>query len=43
MEGTPLFVERDPRYRNNKPDPGNDFMCKVRALVKDLKFQDPPQ
>jgi N-acetylmuramoyl-L-alanine amidase len=42
MEGTPLFVERDPNYRNNKPDPGNDFMRKVRALVKDLKLQGPP-
>jgi N-acetyl-anhydromuramyl-L-alanine amidase AmpD len=42
MAGTGLFVERDPNYRNNKPDPGNDFMRKVRALVKDLKLQGPP-
>jgi N-acetyl-anhydromuramyl-L-alanine amidase AmpD len=42
MAGTGLFVERDPNYRNNKPDPGDDFMRKVRALVKDLKLQGPP-
>src|SRR5229473_4311734 len=24
MESTPLFLERDPEYRNNKPDPGMD-------------------
>jgi N-acetylmuramoyl-L-alanine amidase len=42
MEGTALFAERDPKYRNNKPDPGNDFMRKVRALVEDLKLQEPP-
>jgi N-acetylmuramoyl-L-alanine amidase len=43
MESTPLFLERDPGYRNSKPDPGNDFMRKVRALVKDLKLQEPPR
>lgn len=42
MEGTPLFSERDPKYRNNKPDPGTDFMIKVRKLVEDLKLQGPP-
>jgi N-acetylmuramoyl-L-alanine amidase len=42
MEGTPLFVERDPRYRNNKPDPGVSFIAKVRTLVNDLKLQGPP-
>jgi len=43
MEGTALFAERDPKYRNSKPDPGTDFMRKVRALVKDLKLQEPPR
>jgi N-acetylmuramoyl-L-alanine amidase len=41
MEGTPFFVERDPKYRNTKPDPGAEFMRKVRALVADLKLQGP--
>ena len=43
MEGTPLFVERDPGYRNNKPDPGINFMAKVRELVNDLKLHGPPR
>lgn len=42
MERTPLFLELDPKYRNTKPDPGTDFMKKVRALVGDLKLQGPP-
>jgi N-acetylmuramoyl-L-alanine amidase len=42
MEGTPFFLELDPKYRNTKPDPGADFMSKVRALVVDLKLQGPP-
>jgi len=42
MEGTPFFLELDRNYRNNKPDPGADFMRKVRALVEDLKLQGPP-
>jgi len=32
----PLFVERDPTYKNDKPDPGPRFMARVRALVSDL-------
>lgn len=39
FEGTDLFVERDPAYRNSKPDPGEPFMAKVRALVADLGLQ----
>jgi N-acetylmuramoyl-L-alanine amidase len=42
MEGTPLFLEQDPKYRNHKPDPGNIFMEKVRKLVNDLKLQPAP-
>ena len=42
MEGTPLFLELDPRYRNQKPDPGPTFMAKVRAKVADLKLLGPP-
>jgi hypothetical protein len=41
MEGTPFFLELDPKYRNQKPDPGAGFMGKVRALVTDLKLQGP--
>jgi pimeloyl-ACP methyl ester carboxylesterase len=32
----PYYVERDPNYRNSKPDPGDDFMASVRAAVRDL-------
>lgn len=42
MEQTPLFEERDPGYRNAKPDPGADFMAKVRAKVADLGLKAPP-
>lgn len=42
MEGTPFFLELDPNYRNNKPDPGTDFMRQVREMVADLKLQGPP-
>jgi N-acetylmuramoyl-L-alanine amidase len=42
MEGTPLFLELDPKYRNNKPDPGAEFMSKVRTLVRDLNLQGAP-
>ena len=41
MEGHPYFLELDPKYRNQKPDPGAGFMNKVRALVADLKLQGP--
>ena len=36
LEGTPWFVERDPTYRNKKPDPGPRFIAAVRAKVADL-------
>lgn len=42
MEDTDLFLERDPKYRNTKPDPGGDFMRQVRARVADLKLKGPP-
>jgi len=42
MEGHPYFLELDPKYRNQKPDPGTEFMNKVRGLVADLKLQGPP-
>jgi len=42
MEATPLFEERDPGYRNSKPDPGAAFMEKVRAKVADLGLKAPP-
>jgi N-acetylmuramoyl-L-alanine amidase len=32
----PYYVERDPAYRNDKPDPGPRFMAAVRARVSDL-------
>jgi N-acetyl-anhydromuramyl-L-alanine amidase AmpD len=42
MERHAYFLERDPKYRNTKPDPGEGFMDKVRAMVADLKLQGPP-
>lgn len=41
MEGSPLFEERDPNYRTSKPDPGADFMAKVRAQIVDLRLGAP--
>ena len=35
------YVERDPAYRNSKPDPGAAFMTKVRAKVSDLGLAGP--
>ncbi len=32
------FVERDPAYRNSKPDPGERFMARVRAKLGDVKL-----
>ena len=34
----PLFVELDPTYKNDKPDPGARFMARVRERVADLKL-----
>jgi N-acetylmuramoyl-L-alanine amidase len=42
MEGSPLFEERDPAYRTAKPDPGAEFMARVRAGVADLGLGAPP-
>jgi len=42
MEGHPYFVERDPKYRTRKADPGPAFMAKVRARVADLGLEGPP-
>ena len=35
------YVERDPAYKNSKPDPGAAFMAKVREAVADLKLSGP--
>jgi N-acetyl-anhydromuramyl-L-alanine amidase AmpD len=42
MRGHPYWLERDPKYRNNHDDPGDQFMRKVRAKVADLKLEGPP-
>ncbi|MBZ0231280.1 MAG: N-acetylmuramoyl-L-alanine amidase [Deltaproteobacteria bacterium] len=42
LEGTPWFVERDPTYRNKKPDPGARFMAAVRAKLTDLPVKATP-
>jgi len=39
IEASPVFEERDPTYRNAKPDPGAAFMAKVRADVADLGLE----
>jgi N-acetyl-anhydromuramyl-L-alanine amidase AmpD len=36
LRGDPLYVERDPTYKNEKPDPGPRFMARVRAQLADL-------
>jgi N-acetylmuramoyl-L-alanine amidase len=35
----PLFVELDPLFRNDKPDPGERFMSKVRQGLRDISLQ----
>jgi N-acetylmuramoyl-L-alanine amidase len=42
LEGTDYWLERDPKYRNQKPDPGPRFMKRLRAEVADLKLGEPP-
>lgn len=42
MEGHPYFVERDPKYRTRKADPGPAFMARVREKVADLGLEGPP-
>lgn len=36
---SPLYIERDDTYRNDKPDPGKKFMDAVAAKVSDLKLR----
>jgi N-acetylmuramoyl-L-alanine amidase len=42
FESHPLFLERDPRYRNRKSDPGPAFMSKLRQRLVDLDLRGPP-
>jgi N-acetylmuramoyl-L-alanine amidase len=42
MEATDYWLELDPKYRNQKPDPGASFMKRLRAEVADLKLAEPP-
>jgi hypothetical protein len=42
FDGHPLFQERDPKYRNAKPDPGPEFMKQLRSDLSDLPLQGPP-
>ncbi len=42
FEGHPYFRETDPKYRTTKPDPGPEFMTKLRAQLTDLHLQGPP-
>jgi N-acetyl-anhydromuramyl-L-alanine amidase AmpD len=36
LRASPLYVELDPHYKNDKPDPGARFMAAVRERVADL-------
>ena len=36
LRGEPLYLELDPNYTNQKPDPGPEFMAAVRAGVAEL-------
>jgi len=42
MKPHPYWRERDPRYQNDKPDPGEAFLAQVRARVVDLGLSGPP-
>jgi N-acetyl-anhydromuramyl-L-alanine amidase AmpD len=41
LRGTPYFVELVKGYRNTKPDPGDEFLRRVRAEVADLGLRGP--
>jgi len=43
FEGTALFLERDPRYRNRKGDPGSAFMARLRGRLGDLGLKGAPE
>ena len=38
FRGDPYYLERDPGYTNDKPDPGKRFMARVRERVADLRL-----
>ena len=42
MEGHEYWLELDPHYRNQKPDPGARFMKRLRVQVVDLGIAAPP-
>ncbi len=42
MELHEYWLELDPDYRNQKPDPGARFMKKLRAKLADLELEEPP-
>ncbi|HET9989574.1 MAG TPA: peptidoglycan recognition family protein, partial [Kofleriaceae bacterium] len=39
LRADPQFVELDPTYKNDKPDPGARFMARVRERVADLDLR----
>ena len=38
LEGSPWFREADPDYRTTKPDPGEEFVRRVRLSLNDLSL-----
>ncbi|WP_372945427.1 peptidoglycan recognition family protein, partial [Muriicola sp.] len=43
FEGHELWLEKDPAYRTEKDDPGEEFMARVRKATKNWKFKPVPK
>lgn len=43
FEGHDLWLEKDPEYRTEKDDPGEDFMTRVRRATRKWKFKPIPE
>ncbi|WP_229732442.1 peptidoglycan recognition protein family protein [Muriicola marianensis] len=43
FEGHELWLEKDPAYRTEKEDPGEEFMARVRKATKNWNFKPVPK
>lgn len=43
FENHPFWLEKDPGYRTEKTDPGDDFMKKVRQATTQFNFKEIPE
>lgn len=43
FQGHELWLEKDPGYRTQKSDPGDEFMDRLREATKDLQFKPIPE